>query len=329
MSLVSIILPTYNREKFLPIAFQNISEQTYKNFELIVVDDGSTDDTSKVLQKLIAKYRLKVKVIEKPNGGPADARKVGITAATGEFFAFYDSDDTWESIHIEKAIEVLFEHEDIDWIYFDRRDVYFESNIVATESNFYRNNVPQDIFKCIREIRGTVNVLDNKRSAVTQLKTGIDCALQNSVIRRQLFDVLSIPNFRIGEDRLFVLMALKANFTLAFCEDKTATYFIHNDNISDPNPDSKDYKKRIDSLKLLLKSYKLTPDYVKLDRHEVASLKGRLANEYFWVLGYGLQLKSGDHKAALNSMLKAIRLKPLNLIYYRTFITTILKTLLK
>jgi glycosyltransferase involved in cell wall biosynthesis len=88
---VSIIIPTYNRRSFVSEAIRSVLEQTYESVELIVVDDGSTDDTAKYVESLSADIQL----IQQRNRGPSAARNAGIRAASGKFIAFLDSDDRW------------------------------------------------------------------------------------------------------------------------------------------------------------------------------------------------------------------------------------------
>ena len=87
--LVSVIIPTYNRAAWLGAALDSVLAQSYPKIEIVVVDDGSTDDTA----ALVARYGDRVRYQRKPNGGVATARNVGLAAATGELLAFLDSDD--------------------------------------------------------------------------------------------------------------------------------------------------------------------------------------------------------------------------------------------
>jgi glycosyltransferase involved in cell wall biosynthesis len=88
---VSVIIPTYNRSHYLGKAIDSVLTQSYGDYELIVVDDGSTDDT----QDALAMYRNAIKLIRQENGGASSARNTGIRAARGEWVAFLDSDDEW------------------------------------------------------------------------------------------------------------------------------------------------------------------------------------------------------------------------------------------
>ncbi len=99
--LVSVIIPTYNRAWALKKAIDSVLEQDYKNFELIVVDDGSTDET----EALVKKYEKSVKYIQQPNMGVSTARNKGISASAGPFIAFLDSDDYWLPEKLSAQIE--------------------------------------------------------------------------------------------------------------------------------------------------------------------------------------------------------------------------------
>ena len=103
-ALVSVIIPTYNREKFLPYALGSVKNQTYKDWELIIVDDGSTDNTEKVCKEFAKTIDQPVKYIYQENQGVAGARNTGLKHAQGEFIAFLDSDDRWYPWHLKKNI---------------------------------------------------------------------------------------------------------------------------------------------------------------------------------------------------------------------------------
>ncbi len=101
--LISVIIPTYNHEDFISKAIDSVLDQTYKDLEIIVVDDGSTDNTRYVIKK----YDEKVKYIFQANRGLASARNTGILASKGEFIAFLDADDIWLPSKLELQIELM------------------------------------------------------------------------------------------------------------------------------------------------------------------------------------------------------------------------------
>lgn len=98
-TLVSIIIPTYNRYQLLKRAILSVLNQTYKNFEVIIVDDGSSDETLKIKDEFDVVY------VYQKNRGVSSARNKGIKAARGEWIAFLDSDDEWHKDKLQKQID--------------------------------------------------------------------------------------------------------------------------------------------------------------------------------------------------------------------------------
>ena len=115
-SKVSIIIPTYNRSNDLIRCLNSLREQTYKNFEVLVCDDGSTDDTFEILSKFIDVFELKY--FKNDNfGGPAKSRNLGIQNSSGDYIAFLDSDDWWLPEKLERSLEYL--EKGADLVYHD------------------------------------------------------------------------------------------------------------------------------------------------------------------------------------------------------------------
>lgn len=104
--LVSVIIPTYNRAAMISRTIENIFAQTYARVELIIVDDGSTDDT----QAKLSAFGDRLQIIAQPNSGPAVARNRGAAAARGEIIAFQDSDDLWKPTKLAQQVALLSEY---------------------------------------------------------------------------------------------------------------------------------------------------------------------------------------------------------------------------
>lgn len=113
--MISIIIPTYNCEKFVEQALQSVFNQTCKDFEIIVVDDGSTDETKMVL----APYMNKIRYEYKSNGGVASARNYGLSLAQGDYIAFLDADDVYKPGKLEKQLRLFQNDPAIDVVYND------------------------------------------------------------------------------------------------------------------------------------------------------------------------------------------------------------------
>lgn len=105
---ISVVIPCYNQAHYLPEAVESIVNQTYTNWQCIIVNDGSSDNTGEVAGELIKKYsNHDIRLIEKSNGGVADARNTGIDAAESDWVLLLDSDDMFERTFMQKAIDII------------------------------------------------------------------------------------------------------------------------------------------------------------------------------------------------------------------------------
>jgi len=165
---VSIIIPAYNAEKFIERAIRNVSNQTFQDFEIIVVDDGSTDKTVEIVKKL-QKEDKRIKLIElKENSGGAGAvipRTIGCKEAKGEFIAFLDSDDLYYPEYLELKVKYSEEHLEIDEISscnwaFDEKTKRIINYNVGTASNFFmRRKAIEEVisFNIIKNIQDDIS----------------------------------------------------------------------------------------------------------------------------------------------------------------------------
>lgn len=161
---VSVVVPIYNVEQYLPQCVDSIISQTLKEIEIILVDDGSPDSSGKIAEKY-AKQDSRIKVLHKKNGGLSDARNFGMEAAIGEYISFIDSDDWIESnmledmykASIKNNADVVVAGEIIEYInesYFIKET--FEKFHIATNSN----KIKKAVFHMCE--RGVFNVVWNK-----------------------------------------------------------------------------------------------------------------------------------------------------------------------
>lgn len=111
---VSVVIPAYNVACWIGETLDSILDQTFRDFEVIVVNDGSTDETSKV----VAKYGRRVRYLYKENGGASSARNLGIRAARGSHIAFIDADDLWMPEKLELQMQLLSKF-NLAWVYSD------------------------------------------------------------------------------------------------------------------------------------------------------------------------------------------------------------------
>lgn len=196
MNKVSIIVPIYNASKYLSICVDSIVAQTYRNIEIIVVDDKSTDKSVALLKKYKQKFKNFKLITLKKNQGVSHARNVGIEAATGDYFFFIDSDDFIDKDTINKMVKVAKEYNadvvDIERIMWYKR----ESKILTfMETKKLKDNM----------ILGSVS---KDLRSVTWPRYVTGKLYKKSVIGDVRFD----ENVRCYEDALFNHQ-IKANFT--------------------------------------------------------------------------------------------------------------------
>lgn len=102
--MFSVVIPAYNAEKFIRNSIQSVLKQTIHDFEILVVDDGSIDNTGKVVESI---GDQRIKYIKQENGGVSVARNTGIKAAEGEYICFLDADDLWYEDHLETLSKMI------------------------------------------------------------------------------------------------------------------------------------------------------------------------------------------------------------------------------
>ena len=143
MPTISVIIPAYNAEHTIQETLESVQKQTFSDFEIIVIDDGSTDRTLDIVRE-IADPRIKCFSYE--NGGVAMARNLGISHATGEFIAFLDADDMWTSDKLELQLGALQKYPEAgvaySWTYFLYEN---EQQSYVDTSNFYEGDVYADL----------------------------------------------------------------------------------------------------------------------------------------------------------------------------------------
>ncbi|MBR2146579.1 MAG: glycosyltransferase family 2 protein, partial [Muribaculaceae bacterium] len=146
--LVSVIIPVYNAERYLKTCLNTIISQTYKNLEIICVNDGSTDHSLDILE-LFAKKDKRIKIINQNNSGPAAARNAALKCARGDYISFVDADDFLQYNAYEILVECALQEEKWDLIIFggnvvgERND--YISDVLTTKFNTYRDCKPGEV----------------------------------------------------------------------------------------------------------------------------------------------------------------------------------------
>jgi len=136
---VSVIVPVYNVEKYLDKCLNSLVNQTLKDIEIIVVNDGSTDNSEKIIKKYLKKNK-NIKYIKKNNSGVSEARNIGLEQATGEYIGFLDSDDWLETNAYEKMYNKA-KTEDFDIVVCDTQAIF------PTKNSYISSNIKNDYIK--------------------------------------------------------------------------------------------------------------------------------------------------------------------------------------
>jgi glycosyltransferase involved in cell wall biosynthesis len=318
---VSIILPTYNRAKFLPQAFDSIRAQTWADWELIVVDDGSTDDTRALVERLGAALPRPPRYVRQENRGPYAARNTGLDLARGRHVAFFDSDDTWLPHHLYDCVSALEANPDVDWVYAACRVVDLTAGRLVAPSTFYVNGSPRPFLGLRGYTAGPLRVIDDPGAIRCALLDGLYCGLQNSVIRRRLFEGqrFQAAYRNEAEDQLAVIRALAAGRRLGYLDNVHVVYNQHEQNSSATGSNGS-LEKHLFIFRALIRGFEELREQVPLGPVDRRALRLRLSQEYFWNVGYALLWQNGRRREALEMFRRGLRLRPLSLGYWKTFL---------
>jgi glycosyltransferase involved in cell wall biosynthesis len=316
--MISVIMPCYNRAAFIKRALDNIAAQTLKPFEVIIVDDGSTDNSSQTIDSLKYTYDFKITYLYQENQGAASARQNGVDHAKGNLFAFFDSDDLWQAEYLN-SLNTALQSTELDWVYcpVERRNL--ETNELVSENSFYPNNEPRGFVRMSTPVSENVHSFELKDAIKEHLHNGIYMGFQNTLFKKNIFEKVSIPNLRIGEDRLMALVLLKNEFKGGFINEVLATVYEHDGNTTSSGSNNR--QKAVFTYTNLIKGYEKYNYYVPLTRHEKKLVSQKIANFYFWHLGYSEPSK----KIALKYMWEGIKRDPLSLKKLKSFVIKAIK----
>ena len=139
LPLVSVVIPTYNSAQFIGEAVRSVLEQTYSHHEVIVVDDGSTDNSEDVLRL----FGERIQYIHQENRGPSAARNGGIRLAKGDYICFLDADDLWLPGKLEVQVSFMERHKDLGVVFSDHEE--FDSTGIVSESFIAAKNAYSEI----------------------------------------------------------------------------------------------------------------------------------------------------------------------------------------
>lgn len=229
--LISIIVPVYNAEKFLQRSIESVINQSYKNIELILIDDGSTDGSRKMCDKYAASDQ-KIKVLSQNNRGPAAARNTGVREASGDFVFFLDADDFIEKNTIEILINGYLKYGEPDIVMSNFKKLENNGEIVKQGVTFSVNDDP---------FQGQIKELS--KNAINEyvrhfLKYPSNHLISYCWARLYKLSIirdnnLSAPeDMRLFEDFVFNLAYLKCASKVLFINEPLYVYVMPNNHIT-------------------------------------------------------------------------------------------------
>ncbi|WP_270504404.1 glycosyltransferase family 2 protein [Eubacterium limosum] len=255
MEKISVIIPVFNVEKFLKKCVDSVVNQTYRNLEIILVDDGSTDNSSKLCDKF-KKKDSRIVVIHKKNGGLSDARNIGISKASGKYISFVDSDD-FVNLDMYEILHNELVNNGADIAVCGFFECYKNKRI---ENGFSNKD------KCILTSKEAIVNLDK-----------IFPMAWNKLYKKEIFSDIKYPVGKYNEDTFIILKILMKAERIVITNKKLYYYVKRNDSIMTEKFNIK-HLDIIEAWKENLKIVKNSfPDIVDL-------IESRYINSYFQVL---------------------------------------------
>lgn len=217
--LISVIVPVYNAEKYLQKCLDSILEQTYKNLEIIIINDGSTDNSGQICQEY-EKQDDRIVYIEKENSGVSDTRNAGMDRMTGPYVTFVDSDDWLEPNYVKFLYEKLIEHQ---------ADIVVGNYTSFNESNsvFYFHT-SADYYEKVYDNKSVIPCLYDAKEL---LKSAL-IVPWGKIYKKEIIANFRFPIDRIGEDALFNLKALLGSKKVVYVNKSAYIYRVREGSLS-------------------------------------------------------------------------------------------------
>lgn len=260
---VSVIIPYFNGEHFIGDAVKSVLTQTFKELEVIIVDDGSADKSKEVLEKYTSDSRVICLAHEKNRGIPA-ARNTGIRHSRGEYIAFLDQDDIWRQKKLAMQIQLLREDRDgeIGLVFSDIETIHD----IDGRKKRWISKAPQGIGE------------KSRAEVVKALFLKYFVPIVSATVRRECFDKLGLLDETIlsGSDDYEFCFRVAMKYRLAYIEEPLVTRRIHGKNFTDVQ------KFYPDNLKILGKVVEAFPELADLKGRRLSILNLERGNSYLY-----------------------------------------------
>lgn len=217
---VSVIIPYYNGEKFIAEAIESVMSQTYQNFEIIIVDDGSTDSARAVIEPYITDKRVKFVQHEKNRGIPS-ARNTGIKHSKGEYVAFLDQDDIWLPEKLEYQVAV-----------FERATT--DLGLVFSNVNIADSDLIVEKYKSLNSIPSDINELSHQEVLKFLFLSSNFIPLVTVIVRKECIVAIGLFDETIkgGADDYDICLRLAAKYNIEYLDIPLAVRRVHHTNFS-------------------------------------------------------------------------------------------------
>lgn len=254
--LLSVIVPIYNKEKYITNCIESIINQSYDNLQIILVNDGSTDGCDRICQRYQERDN-RIKVINKKNGGISSARNNGLRVANGDYITFVDADDFVDTSTYLHAIELLVSHNNIDILQYPIKSPNENKNVTSQ-----KNEELQPKF------------LENEKDIVDALIHGkINYSSCNKVFRSEYIKKYAFQEGVRYEDTLILIQMLNDNPQICTCNYGAYYYRLNKDSFSFS-------KEHINGTKGRLEAILIRTNYV----YKRLTLIENYADAYLWFL---------------------------------------------
>ncbi len=213
--LISVIVPIYNTEKYLKKCIDSIISQTYTNLQIILVNDGSPDNSIEICNEY-AKKDARIVIVNKQNGGLSSARNAGLGVATGHYVVFVDSDDYIKEDALDKMMSIMDE---------TQADIAYMSSYIVNE----QYEIMYQKLRTKEEIR----VFDNTVLLEEMCNRKQGASVCGAIFKREIFDKHLFEENRLNEDYLFnATLCIKEDLTIAATSYCGYYYFVRQNSIS-------------------------------------------------------------------------------------------------
>ncbi len=321
---VSVVIPTYNRAKWLPRAMQSVQKQRYEHWELLIVDDASTDETEEIVSDAASSDARLRYLRNNRKKGVSGARNTGIDHARLDYVAFLDSDDEWHPHHLSDCLDVLHAVDEGHMV--DGVVAQVERRRCGTGELFgSRKKFGEDIRDA------NTGRLSNSHLFQQYLAGSGPLEIQTLVMRREsIGNTRFDEDLKMGEDGFFFMEFFEANRRFVGLDSVHATMWAH-----DSNSTAAGGRKLTDSEMLAmyealeLFGEKILRRFKCLSTNQRNNVLKGMSDTRFWEIGYRTYLKSKNYQKARDSFVESKRWHPWNFTKQKTYWLSYVRQILR